>query len=161
MSGSVLEGISAGRIRALRGVRALSDTFRPRLRAWARDQVDAYAIKTPGVEARCEQLSGGNQQKIVIARELQDDPDVLVLTQPTRGVDLGAIEFIYRKVAEAADRGCAVILISADLDEIFRLADRILVMYGGRIVADVDADTATREQIGMHMAGLEQRTGAA
>lgn len=113
------------------------------------------------MEARCEQLSGGNQQKIVIARELQDDPDVLVLTQPTRGVDLGAIEFIYRKVAEAADRGCAVILISADLDEIFRLADRILVMYGGRIVADVDADTATREQIGMHMAGLEQRTGAA
>ena len=155
MGGSVLEGMSAGRIRARRGLGALGNTFRPSLRRWAGEQVDDYAIKTPGLDAHCGQLSGGNQQKVVIARELDAEPEVLVLAQPTRGVDLGAIEFMYGKVAEATERGCAVVLISADLDEIFRLADRIVVMYGGRIVADEPAATATRERIGMFMAGID------
>lgn len=161
MSGSVLEGISAGRIRERRGIGSLGSTFPPPLTAWAAQQVEDYAIKTSGLDAHCGQLSGGNQQKIVIARELDAEPAVLILSQPTRGVDLGAIEFMYQKVAEATERGCAVVLISADLDEVFRLADRIVVMYGGRIVADEDASTATREQIGMHMAGVDSRADAA
>lgn len=161
MSGSVLEGISAGRIRDRRGIGSLGNTFSSSLTSWATQQVEDYAIKTSGLDARCGQLSGGNQQKIVIARELDSEPAVLILSQPTRGVDLGAIEFMYQKVAQATERGCAVVLISADLDEIFRLSDRIVVMYGGRVVADENASTATREQIGMHMAGVDPRADAA
>ena len=96
-----------------------------------------------------------------MARELDGNPDLLILSQPTRGVDLGAIEFIYNKIAEATARGCAVILISADLDEILRLSDRVLVMYGGRVVAEEDAAAVSRGQIGMIKGGHTSGEGKA
>jgi simple sugar transport system ATP-binding protein len=107
----------------------------------------------------CHTLSGGNQQKVVLARELDERPTFLVLSQPTRGVDLGAIEFLYERIAEATQRGCGVLLISADLDEILRLTDRVLVMYRGRVVAEETTQETSREQLGMHMM-VGDRAGA-
>lgn len=154
MSGSVLEGIAAERVRSARASRWWLPALPGPVRTWAEELVARHSIKTSSIDAKCSQLSGGNQQKIVIARELEAAPKLLVLAQPTRGVDLGAIEFIYNQVAEATARGCAVLLISADLDEILRLSDRVIVMYDGRVAAEEVAATATRESLGMHMAGM-------
>ncbi|MBK0418090.1 ABC transporter ATP-binding protein [Leucobacter sp. CSA1] len=154
MNGSVLEGLAAGRIRRVHRSSWLARALPKQTREWARDLVDRHRIRTASIDTRCAYLSGGNQQKIVIARELEEDPKLLVLAQPTRGVDLGAIDFIYARIVEAAAAGCAVLLVSADLDELLRLSDRILVMYDGRIVAEEPAASATREQLGVHMVGI-------
>ena len=98
-------------------------------------------------------LSGGNQQKVVVAREMSRDLTLLVANQPTRGVDVGSIEFIHRRIVEVRDQGCAVLLISSELDEVVSLADRIAVMYRGRIVGIVPADTG-RDVLGLMMAGV-------
>jgi len=161
INGTVLEALCAGRLRGKRAFQTLSEAFPRAIRRWAAETVRGYSIKTPGTKAQCGTLSGGNQQKIVIARELEDDPRCLILAQPTRGVDLGAIEFIYNRIAEVTARGCAVLLISADLDEIVRLSDRVLVMYRGRVVAEERAESTTREQLGMHMVGAGEGGGAA
>jgi simple sugar transport system ATP-binding protein len=152
LRGSVAEALAATRIDG-RG-RSLFSALPRRQREWARRVVDSYAVtpRDPGV--RCDSLSGGNQQKVVLARELEQNPTCLVLAQPTRGVDIGAIEYLYGRVAEATARGCAVLLISADLDEIFRLADRVVVLYKGRAVAELDTLGTTAEEIGRHMMGL-------
>jgi len=154
LHGSVAEGLAAGRVRRLGGPRSLSAALPRALRDWARATVRGYRIDPPDIQARCQALSGGNQQKIVLARELEDAPSCLVLAQPSRGVDIGAIEYLYGKVAEATGRGCAVLLISADLDEIFRLADRVVVLFKGRAVAELDTATATRDEVGGHMMGV-------
>ncbi|WP_198668929.1 ABC transporter ATP-binding protein [Homoserinimonas sp. OAct 916] len=159
INGTVLEGLAAGRLRARNAVQSFGNAFPPAMRAWASELVDRYSVKTAGIDARCSTLSGGNQQKVVLARELEELPKLLILAQPTRGVDLGAIEFMYEQVAEATRRGCAVLLISADLDEILRFADRVIVMYDGKIVAEEIATETTAEQLGMHMTGIT--TGAA
>ena len=99
-------------------------------------------------------LSGGNQQKLVLAREVERDPSVLVVGQPTRGVDIGAIEFIHRRLVAMRDAGKAVLLVSVELDEIMGLCDRILVMFGGAIVGEVPADRATEQELGLLMAGI-------
>ena len=101
-------------------------------------------------------LSGGNQQKIIIARELACNPTILIAAQPTRGVDIGAIEFIHRRLIEQRDAGKAILLVSAELDEIRSLSDRIAVMYEGRIV-DVIAPDATEEELGILMTGGQKR----
>jgi simple sugar transport system ATP-binding protein len=105
----------------------------------------------PDLPARA--LSGGNQQKLVIGREFELNPKLLLVSQPTRGVDIGAIEFIHRKIVEMRERGCAVLLVSAELEEITSLADRLLVIYHGRVVGEVDPRTATQEEIGLLMTG--------
>jgi simple sugar transport system ATP-binding protein len=100
-------------------------------------------------------LSGGNQQKVVVAREFSRPLKVLIASQPTRGVDVGSIEFIHKRIIEERDRGTAVVIVSTELDEIFALADRIAVMYDGRIVGTVSPDIA-REEIGLMMAGAHE-----
>jgi ABC-type uncharacterized transport system ATPase subunit len=105
----------------------------------------------PDLPARA--LSGGNQQKLIIGREFELPPKLLLVSQPTRGVDIGAIEFIHRKLVELRDAGCAVLLVSAELEEVTALADRLMVMYHGRIVGEVDPVTATKEEIGLMMTG--------
>jgi ABC-type uncharacterized transport system ATPase subunit len=161
INGSVLEGLAAGRLRRHKGWNGLAKAFPRALQTWGTDMIGKYAIRTSGRNAKCHTLSGGNQQKIVMARELEEQPKCIVLAQPTRGVDLGAIEFLYDRIAEATARGCAVVLISADLDEILRLSDRVLVMYGGRIVAEETATETSREELGMHMTGAKALGAAA
>ena len=102
--------------------------------AWARKLIQDFDVRTPSAIAAMRTLSGGNQQKLIIARELGSDPLVLIAAQPTRGVDIGAIEFIHRQLIAQRDRGKAILLISAELDEIRSLSDRIAVMYEGQIV---------------------------
>jgi simple sugar transport system ATP-binding protein len=97
-------------------------------------------------------LSGGNQQKVVVAREFDRDVKALVLDQPTRGLDVGSIEFIHRQAVAKRDQGTAILLVSAELDEVMELSDRIMVMYRGEIVATLDARTADREEVGLLMA---------
>jgi simple sugar transport system ATP-binding protein len=101
-------------------------------------------------------LSGGNQQKIVVAREMARDFRVLLAAQPTRGVDVGAIEFIHARLREARDQGKAVLLVSADLAEVLALSDRVAVMYGGRFVAVLPRAEATPEVLGPYMTGAER-----
>jgi simple sugar transport system ATP-binding protein len=119
---------------------------------WARRLVADFDVRTPSIEVPVRALSGGNQQKVIIARELACNPEALVASQPTRGVDIGAIEFIHRRLIEQRDAGKAVLLISAELDEIRSLSDRIAVMYEGKIVDIVGPDT-TEEQLGLLMTG--------
>jgi simple sugar transport system ATP-binding protein len=112
---------------------------------------------TPATAA--DALSGGNQQKVVLARELGDEPKVLVAAQPTRGLDVGAIEFVHRRLLAQRDAGRAVLLVSLELDEILALSDRILVVYEGRIVGEFPP-TASEEELGLAMAGSGRRAEA-
>jgi len=101
-------------------------------------------------------FSGGNQQKIVVARELYKNPKLLIVGEPTRGVDVGAIEFIHKQLIELRDQGCAIILVSVELDEILGLSDRILVMNKGQEVSTVNGDDANPKDLGLMMAGISQ-----
>ncbi len=121
----------------------------------ARDRIEQFDIRTESGSSPLSSLSGGNQQKVVVAREFSRDLKVLVASQPTRGVDVGSIEFIHKRIIEERDRGTAVIIVSTELDEIFALSDRIAVMYDGRIVGVVPPDIA-REDIGLMMAGAHE-----
>ena len=123
-----------------------------RIAANARERVDEFDIRTETTRSSLSSLSGGNQQKVVVAREMSRKLRVLIASQPTRGVDVGSIEFIHKRIIEERDRGTAVIIVSTELDEVFSLADRIAVMYDGRIVDTVSPDIE-REEIGLLMAG--------
>ncbi len=123
------------------------------INANAEDLVQRYDVATPSIETPAKSLSGGNKQKVIVARELSTDNQLVVASQPTRGVDVGSIEFIHQQLVAERDRGAAVLLVSAELDEIFSLADRIAVIYEGEIVANIPTDQATREQVGLLMAG--------
>jgi general nucleoside transport system ATP-binding protein len=112
-----------------------------------------YDIRPDNTRLKTSNFSGGNQQKIVLAREMERDPKVLLVGQPTRGVDIGAIEFIHKQLIAMRDQGKAILLVSVELDEIRSLADRILVMFAGRIVGEVAPD-ATEGEIGLLMAGV-------
>ncbi|MBS0221253.1 MAG: ABC transporter ATP-binding protein [Proteobacteria bacterium] len=120
---------------------------------YCRDLMERFDVRprTPGL--RSSQFSGGNQQKLVLAREMAHEPKVLLVGQPTRGVDIGAIEFIHRELVRARDRGCAVLVISVELDEVLSLADRVLVMFGGRVVGEVEPADADEQTLGLMMAG--------
>jgi ABC-type uncharacterized transport system ATPase subunit len=117
--------------------------------------VKQFDIRTPAASNPASSLSGGNKQKVVVARELSQELKVLVAAQPTRGVDVGSIEFIHKQLIRARDNGAAVLLVSAELDEVLSLADRVAVISGGKIVATVDAQGADRNYIGRLMAGLK------
>ena len=120
----------------------------------ASELIKRYDVKAPGVGTPTRRLSGGNLQKVVIAREFSSEPRVLVAAAPTRGLDVGAIETVHGYLREAAARGVAVLMISEDLDEVLTLSDRIVVMYEGAIVGEVDAAVATPEELGLLMAGV-------
>jgi len=115
--------------------------------------VDNFDVKTPSLTTPTSSLSGGNIQKVIMARELDSDPRVVLAAQPTRGVDIGAAEYIHSQLIEQRSRGCAIMMISEDLDEILGLADRIAVMFEGEIVTIIDRADATKEQLGLAMAG--------
>jgi simple sugar transport system ATP-binding protein len=119
---------------------------------FARDKVAEYDVRTPSIETKVGRLSGGNQQKVVLARELSRDLRLLVAAQPTRGVDVGSIEFIHKRIIETRDAGVPVVVVSTELDEVTALADRIMVMYRGRVVGIVPGDTS-RDTLGLMMAG--------
>lgn len=119
----------------------------------AKELVERFDVRTPSADHLAGKLSGGNQQKVVVARELFRDVDLLIASQPTRGVDVGSIEFIHEQIVAERDAGKAVILISTELDEVLALADRIAVMYRGQIVGIVGPETS-REQLGKMMAGV-------
>ncbi len=110
-----------------------------------------YAVATPSVDLAMKNLSGGNQQKVILGRELLEDRDFVLLDQPTRGLDVGSIEFVHRRILELRSEGRAVLLVSADLDEIDRLADRVVVMHRGRVALDADSSTVDRVTIGRAM----------
>ena len=123
------------------------------IRGFSEKQLTDYQIKAPNVQEKCGSLSGGNQQKVVVARVFSEDPDVLIAAQPTRGVDVGAQELIHSRLLDLRDAGKAVLLISADLDEVRRLSDRIAVIYEGKIVAQGSYDTWNEMELGLLMAG--------
>jgi len=123
------------------------------IETWAREKIQEFDIRTPSWEAAAGTLSGGNQQKVIVAREFSRDLEVLVLDQPTRGLDVGSIEFIHNQVIQKRSSGTGILLISAELDEILELSDRIAVMYRGEIVALVEGrPVANKEEIGLLMA---------
>jgi simple sugar transport system ATP-binding protein len=127
----------------------------------AEELVELFDVRTPSIQTSARSLSGGNQQKVIVARELARPVRLLVVNQPTRGLDVGSIEFIHRRIVEARDGGVAVLLISAELDEIMSLSDRIAVMYKGHILDTLDARSATREQLGLLMAGITKEAAHA
>ncbi len=129
------------------------------IRADAAAKIEAYDIRPPDCRLTTANFSGGNQQKIVVAREIERDPAVLLIGQPTRGVDIGAIEAIHRRIVALRDAGKAILLVSVELDEIRSLSDRILVMFAGRIVGERGPD-ASEQELGLMMAGIESREAA-
>ena len=135
-----------------RFTKGLSINFPARAKISA-DLVEEFDVRTPSIDTPAGNLSGGNQQKVVVARELSRDVNLLIAAQPTRGVDVGSIEFIHEQIISERDAGKAVLLISTELDEVLALADRIAVMYRGKIVGIVEP-SATREQLGKLMAGV-------
>jgi ABC-type multidrug transport system fused ATPase/permease subunit len=124
---------------------------------YANRLIKEYDIRTPSAMTSGGSLSGGNQQKLVVAREFIREPRLLIAAQPTRGIDVGSIEFIHRRIIEQRDKGAAVLLVSAELDEVMSLSDRIAVMYKGEVIKVLDAKDATREELGLLMAGIVQK----
>lgn len=122
---------------------------------YAGELVEEFDVRTPGIAIPTQSLSGGNQQKVIVAREFSRPIKLLIAAQPTRGLDVGSIEYIHRRLIQKRDEGCAVLLVSVELDEIMALSDRIAVMYEGKIVGTVNADEVTREQLGLLMAGAQ------
>jgi ABC-type uncharacterized transport system ATPase subunit len=138
--------VSVGPLLDLRGIRER-----------AQEIIRDFDVRPANPDLPARALSGGNQQKLIIGREFGLRPKLLLVSQPTRGVDIGAIEFIHRKLVELRDEGCAILLVSAELEEVTSLADRLLVIYHGRIVGEVDPKRATQEEIGLLMTGGEKR----
>ncbi|GAB4481491.1 MAG: ABC transporter ATP-binding protein [Anaerolineales bacterium] len=131
------------------------------LDANARKLIEAYDVRTPSPYVAAGKLSGGNQQKVIVARELSRPVKLVIANQPTRGLDVGSIEYIHKEIVAMRDRGVGVLLVSAELDEIMSLSDRIAVMYHGQIVALVDAKKVSREQLGLWMAGVKPENAPA
>ena len=127
---------------------------RHRIIASSQRQMAEFDVRPADPLLRCDGFSGGNQQKIIVARELDRDPDVLLVGQPTRGLDIGAIEFIHRRLVALRDQGKAILLVSVELDEIMSLSDRILVMFDGAVAGEVAGEEATEQTLGALMAGV-------
>jgi simple sugar transport system ATP-binding protein len=123
------------------------------IRNHSAELIDNYDIRTPTTEVPAAQLSGGNQQKVILARELSRDPTFLLVSQPTRGLDVGAIEYIQRQILAMRDREVGILLISLELEEVFALADRILVLYEGKIVNEFIPEETDHKEVGYYMTG--------
>jgi simple sugar transport system ATP-binding protein len=133
---------------ASRGIRVVAE-----IKKWATQLIEKFDVRPRTIASPVQSLSGGNKQKVIVARELSADNKLIVASQPTRGVDVGSIEFIHNQLVHQRDEGRGVLLVSAELDEILGLSDRIAVVYEGVVVATLDGATATREEIGLLMAG--------
>ena len=133
--------------------------FPKRMVQRARTLIREFDVRGGGPFTAAGGLSGGNQQKLVAAREIDRDPKVLIAAQPTRGLDVGAIEYLHRRIVEERNKGRAVLLISLELEEILSLSDRILVMYEGRIVGEHTGEVS-EEEIGLEMLGGREKTAA-
>lgn len=128
-------------------------------RSWSQKLVELFDVRTSGIDAPVQYMSGGNQQKLLFAREIDQGPKLMVAVHPTQGLDVGATEGVHQLLEELRNKGSSVLLISEDLDEVLQLADRILVMYDGRIVGNIPREEASREYMGMLMAGSEEDAG--
>ena len=126
---------------------------------WRHDWWKQFDIRTPGVDTKVRSMSGGNQQKVIIAREIDKNPQVLIAAQPTRGLDVGAIEFVHKQLINQRDQGKAVLLVSFELEEILNVADRILVLFGGQIVGETTPETTNDQELGLMMAGRHKGGG--
>ena len=120
------------------------------------DLIKQFSIKAPDVKAEISTLSGGNMQKLLMGRELISNPEVIVAAQPTRGLDVSAVDAIHKLIIDQRDKGTAVLLISEDLDELFKLSDRLIVLYEGKAIKEIDADLATIDTVGLAMAGIDE-----
>ena len=130
---------------------------RDNIRRYAEKLIDQYDVRSgQGPVTIARSMSGGNQQKAIVAREIDKDPELLVAVQPTRGLDVGAIEYIHKQLVAQRDAGKAVLLVSLELDEVMDVPDRILVMYEGEIVGELDPKTTTQEELGLYMAGAKR-----
>ncbi|OBR68455.1 heme ABC transporter ATP-binding protein [Paenibacillus oryzae] len=125
----------------------------------AQELVTEFDVRSSGISTHARALSGGNQQKAIIARELHKNPDLLIAVQPTRGLDIGAIEFVHKRLVEARNQGKAILLISFELDELYALSDRIAVMFEGRLTGEVDAHERDDAKLGLLMTGSGKREG--
>jgi len=126
----------------------------------AAERVELFDIRTPNISVPVSNLSGGNQQKVIVAREFSRPIKLLIASQPTRGLDVGSIEYIHSRIIQKRDEGCAILVVSTELDEILSLADRIAVMFAGKIISILNAEEATRERLGLLMAGVQEVTPA-
>ena len=130
---------------------------RDNIRKYAQRLIDQYDVRSgQGPVTVARSMSGGNQQKAIVAREIDKDPELLVAVQPTRGLDVGAIEYIHSQLVAERDKGKAVLLVSLELDEVMDVPDRILVMYEGEIVGELDPKKTTQEELGLYMAGVKR-----
>ena len=120
------------------------------------DLINKFSIKAPDVKAEISTLSGGNMQKLLMGRELISNPDVIIAAQPTRGLDVSAVDSIHNLIIDQRDKGSAILLISEDLDELFKLSDRLIVMYEGKVITEIETELATVENIGLAMAGINE-----
>lgn len=130
------------------------------IKAEAAGKMERFDVRPPNPNLKASNFSGGNQQKIVLAREIERNPDVLLIGQPTRGVDIGAIEFIHQEIIRLRDQGKAILLVSVELDEIFALSDRIAVMFDGQIMGERDPAQTDQRELGLLMAGVTEDPGA-
>ncbi len=126
----------------------------PEIDRYAQEVVETFDVRPRSIQLSARHYSGGNAQKIIVGRELSRKPKILIAAQPSRGVDIGAIEFIHQRIVEARDQGMAVLLVSADLNEVMNLSDRILVMFEGKIVGEVRPEETNEEEMGLLMAGV-------
>ncbi|GAV23777.1 ABC transporter ATP-binding protein [Carboxydothermus pertinax] len=133
--------------------------FRDKIKALTNQKVEEYDIRLGSIELAIRNLSGGNQQKVILARELSYEPDLIIAAQPVRGLDIGAIEFVHKKLIEARNHGKAVLLISADLEEVLSLSDRVGIMYNGEIVKEFVPGELELEKIGQYMLGAHKEAG--
>ena len=130
---------------------------RDNIRKYAEKLIEQYDVRSgQGPVTIARSMSGGNQQKAIVAREIDKDPELLVAVQPTRGLDVGAIEYIHKQLVAERDKGKAVLLVSLELDEVMDVPDRILVMYEGEIVGELDPKKTTQEELGLYMAGAKR-----
>ncbi len=131
--------------------------MREKISEFAHQKVKEYDVRPPNPSVQARSLSGGNQQKVIVAREISAEPDVMVASQPTRGLDVGATEFVHKKLLEERDRGKAVLLVSLELEEVLSLSDRVAVIYGGEIVGVFDAEKISEEELGLYMLGAKRQ----
>ena len=126
---------------------------------YAEELFKKFDMRGAGVDTKVGSLSGGNMQKVVVAREFSFDTPILIIAQPTRGVDVGAIEFIHKSIIQKRNEGCAILLVSADLDEVFRLSDRIITMYEGKITGEFKSGEISKMDISYYMTGHREEAG--
>ena len=146
---NILMGNQHNEIYAKKGIHLKSNIVRD----FSKKMISKFDIRTSSENTKVENLSGGNMQKVVIAREFSFNSKVLLISQPTRGVDIGAIEFIHEEIIKKRNEGCAIILVSAELDEIFRLSDRIITMYEGKITGEFNINEIDKSDVGYYMTG--------